>query len=79
MGIIHRTGEYQGNDPQLKGHRALIRFVKGYGLCDAQFTTVEGRSIDKIPQGELPIGVEKYQMDWHAFALSDFKLLSEDE
>jgi hypothetical protein len=84
MSILHRTGVYQGNDPLLKGYRALIQIEHGNGKllwanhrCKAQFTEVKGRFPDKIDG--LPVGAEKYLFDWHDFWLGDFRLISEDE
>jgi hypothetical protein len=74
---------YTGEDPLLKGHKALVKFpsdmaTASSGKLLAQFTTVTMNGItrkagDSAPF-EMPVGTERYLYGWHEFAATDFAI-----
>lgn len=82
---IMLRGEYIGDDPLLREHKALLMTEKkGYTfdpskIVLAQFDTVTGPNgtiltIGDLDRYETLTGVNRYMVGWHAFALHDFKI-----
>jgi hypothetical protein len=69
--MIH--SKYVGSDPNLIGHRALVKPVPGTTAVDAQFTDTENDDPACLrPNGPAP-AANDVRFGWHRFRADEFQ------